>query len=371
VTHLRKLMLEELERRNYSQNTVRTYLMTIEDFARYFHKPPDTLGPEHVREYQAYLFRERKLAANTVNQRVGALRFFFIKTLKKNWSVEETPYPKRVIRLPKILSPEEVARLIDSATTPFYRTILMTLYATGLRRAELTHLKISDIDSQRMVIHVEGGKGRKDRDVMLSPKLLEALREHFRGLKRKPKVWLFPGNRWHTADHPITTKIVWLACREAATRAGIRKEVHPHTLRHCFRHPPARSRRRFTDHPDSTGPSRSGRDYHLPPPFPAASERYGQPARRSASRRQAQKRRRHEVNAEAAHRGGRCDPRSRRKLLRVQPEMVYLATSESAPRNPALPHRRTRRTRGCVFKMRTYGHLLQLLQKPALSKMPG
>ena len=104
MTHLRKLMLEELERRNYSQNTVRTYLMTIEDFARYFHKPPDVLGPEHVREYQAYLFRERKLAANTVNQRVGALRFFFIKTLKKNWSVEETPYPKRVIRLPKILS---------------------------------------------------------------------------------------------------------------------------------------------------------------------------------------------------------------------------------------------------------------------------
>ena len=112
MTHLRKLMLEELERRNYSQNTVRTYLMTIEDFARYFHKPPDTLGPEHVREYQAYLFRERKLAANTVNQRVGALRFFFIKTLKKNWSVEETPYPKRVIRLPKTLSPEEVGRLI-------------------------------------------------------------------------------------------------------------------------------------------------------------------------------------------------------------------------------------------------------------------
>jgi site-specific recombinase XerD len=227
-------MLEELERRNYSQNTVRTYLVTIEDFARYLHKPPDTLGPEHVREYQAYLFRERKLAANTVNQRVGALRFFFIKTLKRTWSVDETPYPKRVIRLPKILSPEEVARLIESATTPFYRTILMTLYATGMRRAELAHLKVSDIDSQRMVIDVEGGKGRKDRDIMLSPKLLEALREHWRGLRRKPKVWLFPGNRWHTADHPITTKIAWLACREAATRAGIRKEVHPHTLRHCF-----------------------------------------------------------------------------------------------------------------------------------------
>ena len=167
MTHLRKTMLEELERRNYSQSTVRTYLMTIEDFARYFHQPPDTLGPEHVRQYQAYLFRERKLAANSVNQRVGALRFFFIKTLKKTWSVDETPYPKRVIRLPRIFSPEEVAQLIDAATTLFYRTILMTLYATGVRRAELARLKISDIDSRRMILHVQGGKGRKDRDIML------------------------------------------------------------------------------------------------------------------------------------------------------------------------------------------------------------
>jgi integrase/recombinase XerD len=124
--------------------------------------------------------------------------------------------------------------LIDSATTPFYRTILMTLYATGVRRAELTHLQISDIDSQRMVIPVQGGKGRKDRDIMLSPKLLEALREHWRGWKRKPKVWLFPGNGWHTADYPITTKVAWLACREAAMRADLGHSIHPRTLRHCF-----------------------------------------------------------------------------------------------------------------------------------------
>ena len=234
MTHLRKLMLEELERRNYSQSTVRTYLMTIEDFARYFHRPPDELGPEHVRQYQAYLFRERKLAANSVTQRLGALRFFFIKTLKQSWSVELTPYPKKVLRLPSILSQEEVTRLIEGARTPFQRILLMTLYATGLRRAELANLKISDIDTARNVIHVQGGKGRKDRDVMLSPKLLGALREYWRGLRVKPKTWLFPGNRWHTADHPIDTKVVWLACKDAAKRAGIRKEVHPHTLRHCF-----------------------------------------------------------------------------------------------------------------------------------------
>ena len=120
------------------------------------------------------------------------MRFFFIKTLKKTWSTEETPYPNRVIHLPKIFSPEQVARLIDSATTPFYHTILMTLYATGVRRAELTHLKVTDSDSQRMVVHVQGGKGRKDRDIMLSPKLLAALREHWCGWQPKPKVWLFP-----------------------------------------------------------------------------------------------------------------------------------------------------------------------------------
>jgi integrase/recombinase XerD len=234
VTHLRKLMLEELERRNYSQSTVRAYVRTIEDFARYFKRAPDQLGPEQIREYQAYLFRERKLAPNTVNQRTGALRFFFVATLKKSWSIAETPYPRKVFRLPKILSPEQVSLLIDSAPTPFYRMLLMTLYATGLRRAELARLKISDIDSERMVIHVKGGKGRKDRDVMLSPKLLEELRAFWRGLRRRPKVWLFPGNRWHTGETPIDTKVIWHACRQAAKRAGLGLEIHPHTLRHCF-----------------------------------------------------------------------------------------------------------------------------------------
>jgi integrase/recombinase XerD len=234
MTDLRKLMLEELERRNYSRETVRAYMAAVEDFARYFHRRPDQLGPDHIRQYQAYLFRERKLTPNSVTQRLGALRFFYIKTLQQSWSADLTPYPKKVLHLPSILSREEVNSLIEAAPTPFQRTLLMALYATGLRRAELARLKITDIDSARNVIHVQGGKGRKDRDVMLSQNLLEALREHWRSLRRKPAVWLFPGNRWHTADHPITTKVIWLACKEAAQRAGIRKEVHPHTLRHCF-----------------------------------------------------------------------------------------------------------------------------------------
>jgi site-specific recombinase XerD len=170
MTHLRKIMLEELERRNYAQTTIHAYIQTIEDFARYFHRPPDQLGPQHIREYQAYLFRERKLAASTVTQRLAALRFFFVQTLKQAWSVADTPYPKKTQRLPDILSREEVAHLIDSAQTQFHRMLLMTLYGTGARRAELVHLQIPDIDSRRMVIHIRDGRGRQDRDVMLSPR---------------------------------------------------------------------------------------------------------------------------------------------------------------------------------------------------------
>ena len=234
MTQLRKMMLEELQRRNYSQHTTRQYIRTVEDFARRFHCSPDRLGPRHIREYQAELFEKRKLSAASVAVRLAALRFFYCKTLKRAWSIADTPYPKKDHRLPAILSQEEVAQLIAAASTAFHRTLLLTLYATGVRRAELTHLKVSDIDSQRMVIHVQGGKGRKDRDVMLSPKLLEELREHWHRLRRKPRVWLFPGNHDHCADHPIDTKTVWHACQQAAQRAGLQKDVHPHTLRHCF-----------------------------------------------------------------------------------------------------------------------------------------
>jgi integrase/recombinase XerD len=228
------MMLEELQRLNYAETTTRHYIRTVEDFARRFNRPPDRLGPQHIREYQAELFQKRKLSPNSVIRHLAALRFFYVKTLKRSWSIAETPYPKWVFRLPTILSQEEVAQLIDATLTSYHRTLLMTLYATGARRAELTHLKVSDIDSQRMVIRIQGGKGRKDRDVMLSPKLLEELRAHWCRLQRKPSSWLFPGNRDHRGDRPINTKTVWHACKQAAKRAGIKKDVHPHTLRHSF-----------------------------------------------------------------------------------------------------------------------------------------
>jgi len=175
------------------------------------------------------------LSPGSVTTHLCALRFFYIQTLKRPWSISDTPYPKKTHRLPTILSQEEVAQLIDAAPTPFYRTILMTLYATAVRNAELTRLKVSDIDSRRMVIHIPGGKGRQDRDGMLSPVLLEELRAHWRRLRKKSSGWLFPGNPWHSGDQPINTKTPRHACPYAAGRAGINnKRVYPHVLRHCF-----------------------------------------------------------------------------------------------------------------------------------------
>ena len=236
MTRLRKMMLEELERRNYTQSTQRAYLMGVADFARHFHRSPDQLNLDHVREYQVELFRVRKLSAATVAARIAALRFLFVQVLKRPWTVEDMPYPKHPQKLPVVLTQEEVARMIDVTDNPLHRIIVMTLYATGLRRMELTHLKVADIDTARMAIHVRGGKGRKDRDVMLSPKLLAALRQYWRSLKHKPKEWLFPGGgRAHdNLEQPMSDKVVWYAVQQAAQRAGIDKAVHPHTLRHSF-----------------------------------------------------------------------------------------------------------------------------------------
>jgi site-specific recombinase XerD len=202
----------------------------------HFHRPPDKLGPEQIRQYQAYLFHTKKLSASTVSQYVSALRFFFVKTLRRHFLTEHIPFPKSPRRLPVVLDPEEVTRLINSARNLFHRTILMTLYSTAVRRSELCCLKVTDIDSKRMMIRINQGKGRRDREVPLSPKLLEALRIYWRWMK--PKTYLFPGTVHHRrADVPITPNNVWLACRKAAQAAGIDKHLHPHSLRHsCATH---------------------------------------------------------------------------------------------------------------------------------------
>ena len=173
MTHLRELMLQELQRRNYSQTTVTSYIKIVADFAKYFQRPPDQLGPGDIRTYQLHLLHERKQGVRTVRTQTAALRFFFCKTLKRNYPVEEVPYPRVSRRLPIILTQEEAVRLIDSASNLFHRAMLMTLYSTGMRRAELCHLKVEDIDSVRMLVHIRHGKRNRDRDVPLSPKLLE------------------------------------------------------------------------------------------------------------------------------------------------------------------------------------------------------
>jgi site-specific recombinase XerD len=226
------MMLEELERRNYSKGTIRYYLRFVERFAQHFGKPPDKLGPENLRSYQAYLLRERKLCPGSVEQHVAALRFFFIRTLHRHEFRQFLPYPKVRRKLPNILSQEEVTRLINASSSLFERTLLMVLYGTGMRRAELARLKIADIDSQRMILHVVDGKGHKDRDLPLSPALLETLRAYWRWLK--PRTYLFPSRTRRDSEQPITDKTVWRTCTEAAKRAGIRKRVAPHLVRHSW-----------------------------------------------------------------------------------------------------------------------------------------
>jgi site-specific recombinase XerD len=226
-------MLDELERRNYSPNTVRSYLHAVEEFARHFRRSPEQLGPDHVREYQVHLFRDRKLSARTIAGQTAALRFLFVKTLGRPYLPDALPFPKHSRRLPTVLSQEEVARLIDASGNLMHRAMLMTLYATGVRRAELCRLKVADIDSERMVLHIHEGKGGRDRDIPLSPKLLATLREYWRWMK--PKTHLFPGmeNNWR-ADVPVTTKVAWIAVTAAAKAAGITRRVSPHTLRHSY-----------------------------------------------------------------------------------------------------------------------------------------
>jgi len=233
MTQLRRMMLEELQRRNYSDNTIRQYLLAVRQFAEHFGKRPDQLGPDELRTYQAHLLRDRKLAVGTVVARVAALRFFFVRVLKRHQFREDLPYPKDRRRLPTVLSLEEVTRLINAAGNLQQRAMLMTLYGTGMRRTELSLLKVRDVDSQRMMIRVERGKGGAGRDIPLSPALLETLREYWRC--KKPHTYLFPSSEGHRGkEQPTSDRAVWYACKQAARHAGLTKRIGPHTLRHSF-----------------------------------------------------------------------------------------------------------------------------------------
>jgi integrase/recombinase XerD len=229
MTILRQRMIEDMQVRNLSSSTRDTYVLQVSLFARHFRKSPAALGPEELRSYQVYLTNEKKLAPSSIQLAVAALRFFYKVTLKKQWSFEEVlPAPKMPDTLPSVLSRDEVRHFLGCVGSIKHRAILTSCYAAGLRISEAAHLKIGDIDSQRMVIRVAQGKGHKDRYVMLSPKLLDTLRDYWR--VARPKEWLFPGY----LDQPITRHAVAAACRTAQRRSGLSKPVTPHSLRHAF-----------------------------------------------------------------------------------------------------------------------------------------
>ena len=216
MTPLRKRMLEDLQIRNYSPNTVAAYIRKVAEFAKHFGKSPELLGPEEIREYQLYLIKEKGVSLSAYIQTVCGLRFLYSNTLHRSVSIDRIPLPRYEKKLPVILSPAEVQRLLAEPKNLSHRTILTTMYAAGPRVSEVTRLKASDIDSDRGVIWVRGGKGRKDRQTLLPPKLLELLRIYFRW--KHPKEWLFPGAK---PDRPISTKAIFIACRKAAQKAGV------------------------------------------------------------------------------------------------------------------------------------------------------
>lgn len=230
MTPLRQRMLEDMQVRNLSPHTQVSYVQQVSRFARHFDTSPDALGPKEIRAYQVYLTNEKKLAPGSIIIAVSALRFLYKVTLKKDWPFDEViPAPKKPQTLPVVLSPEEVVQFLDCVKKPKHRTILTTCYAAGLRISEAVRLTISAIDSQRMVLRIEQGKGQKDRYVMLSPTLLEILRDWWR--VNRPRHWLFPGAR---PDHPITRSAVEQECQKVHRRCRIPKPITPHSLRHAF-----------------------------------------------------------------------------------------------------------------------------------------
>jgi site-specific recombinase XerD len=223
-------MTEDMQVRNLALNTQTSYVRQVSLFARHFDKSPEQLGPEDIRTYQVYLTNEKKLAPGSVLIAVAALRFLYKVSLKKDWTFEDViPAPKKPQKLPVVLSPEEVLQFLSCVGNTKHRAILTTCYAAGLRISEAIRLKPTDIDSQRMVIRVDQGKGQKDRYVMPSARLLEILRGWWH--LEKPRHWLFPSD---IPGRHISKDAVEQACQKARRLSGIRKPITPHSFRHGF-----------------------------------------------------------------------------------------------------------------------------------------
>jgi integrase/recombinase XerD len=222
-------MIDDMQLRNLAPTTQTNYIHHVKGLARYYQRSPEELDIEDVRNYLLYLLNERKLSAETVNQCTTALKFLYLTTLEMPWTPEYFPRAKRPLKLPVILSQEELLAFFDHVPGLKYRAALMICYGAGRRVSEAVAVKVADIDSKRMLIRVEQGKGRKDRYAMLSPRLLDVLRRYWRAFPSKG--YLFPS--WRGNRH-MCCSALQLACREAAARSGLRKRVTVHTLRHSF-----------------------------------------------------------------------------------------------------------------------------------------
>jgi len=226
---LRDQMQADLQLRGLSPKTQKIYLSQVRSFALYFKRSPEQLGEREVKEYLLHIIRDKKASGSTINQCYNALRFLYRTTLKQNWVVEKIPYPKTRKKLPVVLDRAEVDALFSVTKNLKHKAILMITYSSGLRLSETAHLKVSDIDSKRMMIKVSDGKGGKDRYTILSSVALEVLRQYWR--KYRPKEWLFPGYR---DDKPISDRSIQKIFGKAKTLAGIKKPASAHTLRHSF-----------------------------------------------------------------------------------------------------------------------------------------
>lgn len=234
ISPLRQRMLEDMAMRGLRSETQRDYIRFMRSFAAFLGRPPDTATAEDVRRFQVHQ-REHGVQPPTINCSVSALRFFFTVTVDRPDLSRRLVLARYPRKLPTVLSVEEVGRLLEAAPGIKYKAVLGTAYGAGLRVSEVAHLKVDDINSTRMLIRIEEGKGRKDRNAMLSPQLLELLRLWWREGKRRrvmlPHGWLFPGRSY---TDPLSSRQINRAIHEAADAAGIRKRVTPHTLRHSF-----------------------------------------------------------------------------------------------------------------------------------------
>lgn len=229
MTPLRQRMLEDMQIRNLAPSTQDAYVRQVARYALHFGKCPSLLGPEQIRDYQLYLIKERKASPSVLIQVVAALRFLYSTTLGKDWAVEAIPYPKRPKKLPATLSRDETAVFLSSITNLKHRALLMTIYGCGLRADEAVHLRIEDIDSPRGLLRVQHGKGSRQRQVPLSPKLLTVLREYWK--EYRPRPWLFPGR---SPEQPMQTASVRWACRKISDGLQMKQRITPHCLRHSY-----------------------------------------------------------------------------------------------------------------------------------------